>query len=186
MKHFLFLLPCEIECSTKEWFPSNGNFSLVGTQHAVHCDWVLLREYGESSCLDVLNLKVKLYFWPFRAKVNITISQWSLKLRKTNRPKYGTTRKRESKLKSCSFFGCFSQWLWLVDLENYGGYIYIYIYIAQVVITSSVNQNISIGLMIYFVWSKNAREQEFRLSCYTRYNHIQISSFLCTLYPVRG
>lgn len=126
MKHFLFLLPCEIECSAKEWFPSNGNFSLVGTQHAVHCDWVLLREYGESSCLDVLNLKVKLYFWPFRTKVNITISQWSLKLRKTNRPKYGTTRKRESKLKSCSFFGCFSQWLWLVDLENYGGYIYIY------------------------------------------------------------
>ena len=25
-----------------------------------------------------------------------------------------------------SFFDCLSQWLWLVDLEKYGGYIYIY------------------------------------------------------------
>lgn len=74
---------------------------------------------------------------------------------------------------------------WLT-LRNTADIYIFYIYIAQVVITSSVNQNISIGLMIYFVWSKSAREQEFRLSCYKRYNHIQISSFLCTLYPVRG
>ena len=173
MKHFLFLLPCEIECSTKEWFPSNGNFSLVGTQHAVHFDWVLLREYGESSCLDVLNLKVKLYFWPFRTMVDITQVRDNAKAR--------------VKIEIMQFF----RLLFSMVMTGWPGeirriYIYIYIYISQVVITSSVNQNISIGLMIYFVWSKSAREQEFRLSCYKRYNHIQISSFLCTLYPVRG
>ena len=118
MKHFLFLLPCEIECSTKEWFPSNGNFSLVGTQHAVHFDWVLLREYGESSCLDVLNLKVKLYFWPFRTMVDITQVRDNAKAR--------------VKIEIMQFF----RLLFSMVMTGWPGeirriYIYIYIYITS-------------------------------------------------------
>ena len=129
--------------------------------------------------------KIKAIFLAIQSKGKYYNQPMITQTKKNKPPQVRDNAKARVKIEIMQFFRLlFSMvmtgWPW--ELRR----IYIYIYIAQVVITSSVNQNISIGLMIYFVWSKNAREQEFRLSCYTRYNHIQISSFLCTLYPVRG